>query len=113
MQSDEQNKSCRICGYLVPKETAVGNIGYCLYFDDMQKPGESLKIPEGEEKEIAGSCKHYFRRIPSLNQGDFVQWRTNVELAAGQRKLQRTLDIIAVLAFLVTAANLVVDIYAK
>jgi len=104
------DKSCRICGFFVPQETSVGNAGYCLYFDDMQKPGESLKIPTGSEKEIAGSCAHYFRRVPVMSQGEFVQWRTNLEVAAGQRGIRRTLNIISALAFVVVAANLAVNI---
>jgi len=104
------DKCCRICGFFVHQETSVGNAGYCLYFDDMRKPGESLKIPTGSEKEIAGSCKHYFRRVPAMTQGEFVQWRTSLEVAEGQRGIKRALNIISVLAFVVVAANLVVNL---
>ena len=111
MQSDnEQNKSCRICGFFVPQETSVGNAGYCLYYDDTQKPGESLKIPAGAEKEIAGQCNHYFRRVLVITEGEFVQWRTNLEVTAGQRGIKRALNIISVLAFIVVAANLAMNI---
>jgi hypothetical protein len=111
MQSDsEQNKSCSICGFFVPRKTSVGNAGYCLYYDDMERQGESMKIPEGAEKEIAATCKQYFRRVPELTHGEFVQWRTNLEVAAGQRGIKRALNIISVLAFVVVAANLAVNI---
>ncbi len=110
MAYQQPDKSCRICGFLVPQETSVGNAGYCLYFDDTQKPGESLKIPVGAEKEIAGQCQHYFRRVPAMTHGEFVQWRTNLEVAAGQRGIKRALNIISVLAFVVVAANLAVNI---
>jgi len=110
MAYQQSDKSCRICGFFVPQETSVGNAGYCLYYDDMQKPGESLKIPAGAEKEIAGPCEHYFRRVPAMTQGEFVQRRTNREVAAGQRGIKRALNIISVLAFVVVAANLAVNI---
>lgn len=104
----EQSRSCKICGYFVPNETAVGNAGYCLYYDDMTKSGESLKIPDGAEKEIASTCSHYFRRVPSLTQGEFIQWRTNLEVAAGQRSVRRVLNIIAILGFFVSLTSFVV-----
>lgn len=101
----KQSRSCKICGFLVENETAVGNIGYCLYYDDLEKAGESLKIPDGAEKEIASTCRHYFRRVPTITQGEFIQWRTNLEVTAGQRRIRRTLNIIAILGFMLSLAS--------
>jgi len=103
----KQSRSCKICGFLVPNETVVGNIGYCLYYDDMEKSGESLKIPDGAEKEIASTCRHYFRKVPALTHGEFIQWRTNLEIAAGQRRIRRILNIIAILGFIVSLVSFI------
>jgi hypothetical protein len=103
----QHDMSCRICGFFVPRETENGNAGYCLYFDDRQKPGESLKIPTGAEKEVANSCRHYFREVPTLSQGEFLQWRISTEIVGGQRKIRLLLHIIAILGFLVGVASLV------
>jgi len=103
------DKSCAICGFFVPRETVNGNAGYCLYFDDSRKPGESLKIPIGDEKETGTNCGHYFRRVQSLSQGEFLQWRVGTEIAAGQRNIKTLLNIIAILGFLVGTASLVLN----
>lgn len=103
----KQSRSCKICGFLVPNETAVGNIGYCLYYDDMEKSGESLKIPDGAEKEIASTCRHYFRRVQGMTNGEFIQWRTNLEIAASQHRIRRILNIIAILGFIVSLVSFI------
>ena len=106
------DRSCRICGFIKPRESE-DNIGYCLYFDDTIKPGESLKIPYGAEKELAAQCEHYFRYVDALTKGEFLQWRLNLEIAARQHRMKRMLDVIAVLAFGVEAIHLLVSLKAE
>ena len=108
-QITKPDKSCAICGFFVPRETGNGNSGYCLYFDDAEKPGESLKIPIGDEKETGTNCRHYFRRVSTLSQGEFLQWRVGTEIAAGQRNIKTLLNFIAILGFLVGAASLILN----
>ncbi|MGD0845707.1 MAG: hypothetical protein ABSA06_15265 [Geobacteraceae bacterium] len=104
---EQRDMSCRICGFFVPRETENGNAGYCLYFDDVQKLGESLKIPLGAGKESANSCRHYFRRVPTMTQVEFLQWRVSAEIVGGQRKIKSLLNFIAILGFFVGTAGLV------
>lgn len=77
------DRSCEICGFFVNNQTTSNdNVGYCLFYDEKnnngRNTGESLKIPEGEEKEISLTCKGFFRKVPSLSTGEFLNWRINV-----------------------------------
>jgi hypothetical protein len=107
------NKSCIICGFFVENPTMSGNAGYCLYYDDKHKSGESLKIPEGTEKDLAKDCEHYFRRVPTLTQGDFIQWRLNTEMVAGQRHIKKLLNMIAILGFLLSLVGFGLQLYQQ
>lgn len=100
------NRSCQLCGFFVYRlaETA-GNLGFCLFFDDIEKRGESLKIPIGEERSCAEKCPEYFRKVRSMSTGEFLSWRTEVATYKSQRGVAREARIITFLAFLITLAE--------
>lgn len=95
-KSREQDRSCRICGCFVPRETQAGNVGYCLYYEDQTIRGESLKIPDGAADKVASKCRAYFRRIPGMMPHEFVRWRTAImqhEIAERTEKLHKRIEL--------------------
>jgi len=106
------NRSCKICGFFVDNPTiSTGNAGYCLYYDEKSNlgkggTGESVKIPDGEEKEIAQKCKAYFREVPSLDKGDFLNWRIGIRTFNIQKRISILTIIIALLATLIACLQL-------
>lgn len=106
-----KDRSCRICGFFIENETlSAGNAGYCLYAEETgESKGESLKIPEGEEKNIANSCGSYFRRVKGLSTGDFINWRMGIINSAKTQKKITILSIIISLVGLFLAAIQLVD----
>ncbi len=102
-----KDRSCRICGFFVDNETlSAGNIGYCLYAEESgDTQGESLKIPDGEEKKIALDCKSYFRKVKGLSTGEFLSWRMGIINSAKIQKRITFLTIVISLASLIIAAS--------
>jgi len=81
--------------------SAEGNLGYCLFYDEkngFRSTGESFKISDGEEKEIAAKCRAYFRNVSSLSMGDFLNWRTGIQTFNILKRLQIYAIIIALVA---------------
>ena len=105
------DRSCKICGFFVDNQTiSADNAGYCLYYDEKSnfggKTGESLKIPDGEEKEIAKKCEAYFREVPSLGKGDFLNWRIGVQTFNVQKRINVITIILTLLATIIACLQL-------
>lgn len=102
-----KDRSCRICGFFIENETlSAGNIGYCLYAEESgESLGESLKIPDGEEKKTALDCKSYFRKVKGLSTGEFLSWRMGIINTAKIQKRITFLSIVISLVGLIIAAS--------
>lgn len=105
------DRSCRICGFFVENETlGAGNIGYCLYAEELgNKKGESLKVPDGEEKTVALKCNSYFRKVKGLSTGEFLSWRMGIINSAKIQKRITVLSIVISLAGLIIAASQIIN----
>jgi len=111
------DRSCRICGFFKQNPT-TDNIGYCLYFDEINRnniwrkicywigfvkfTGESLKIPDGDEKSTALKCKKYFRTVPDMSRGEFLNWRVGIEIFNTQMKIFIVANFIAFITMAAT-----------
>jgi hypothetical protein len=105
------NKSCRICGFFVDYPTAsTGNLGYCLFYDEETPPGrktgESLKIVDGDEKKLAETCAGYFRKVPVLSHGEFINWRLGLKTFELQKRFDVWAKIITLAAFVIAGVQL-------
>ncbi len=112
-REEKKNRSCLICGFFVEREAlTVGNRGYCTYYDELDekgKPtGESMKIPDGEEKYIAGRCQGYFRTVRDMTLGEFVNWRVGIQTFRIEKDCDRWAQIIAVSAVIVAICHILV-----
>lgn len=105
-----KDRSCRICGFFVENETlSAGNIGYCLYAEEEgDNKGESLKIPEGEEKNVALSCNDFFRKVKDLSTGEFLSWRMGIINSAKIQKRITFLTIVISLVGLIISASQII-----
>ena len=109
------DKNCKICGFFVDNPTTTaGNAGYCLFYDEKgnagEMTGESTKIPDGEERAIAATCKTYFRKVPALTKGDFLTWRIGAATFKIQQKLDKRIQILTGLAVIIAALQICIAI---
>lgn len=107
------DRSCRICGFFIENPTK-DNIGYCLYFDergsDKKATGESMKIPDGDEKSTAVNCERYFRKVSEMSPGEFLSWRVGIETFRIQQRLVKAANYIAIAAAIIACAQLYISI---
>ncbi len=109
MNQTQKDRSCRICGFFCDNRTEV-NLGYCLAVDEEENrkaKGECLKIPDDETHgDIAQKCPNYFRRVPSLQPGEFLNWRMGIMIWGQQRKLDKYAKCLTIFALFIAACQI-------